>query len=44
MARVTTRGIELKCRRCKRIVVVPADRAGRGWTAARPPREETTRR
>jgi len=32
MARVTTHGIELKCRRCKRVVVVAAARARRGWT------------
>jgi phage FluMu protein Com len=28
MARVTERGVELKCRRCKRVVVVERDRAG----------------
>jgi phage FluMu protein Com len=33
MARVTARGIELKCRRCKRIVLVPADSAQQGWVA-----------
>ena len=44
MARVTARGIELKCRRCKRVVVVPADEAGRRWTAARVPPEETATR
>ena len=44
MARVTVRGIELKCRRCKRVVVVPAGEAGRRWTAARLPDEETTPR
>jgi phage FluMu protein Com len=26
LARVTPRGIELKCRRCKRIVVIPLGR------------------
>lgn len=31
MARVTPRGIELKCRRCKRVVVVSADRARCEW-------------
>jgi phage FluMu protein Com len=31
MARVTPRGIELKCRRCKRVVVVAADRARSEW-------------
>jgi len=31
MARVTPRGIELKCRRCKRVVVVAADRARYDW-------------
>jgi len=31
MARVTMRGIELKCRRCKRLVVVTADQMRRGW-------------
>lgn len=29
MARVTVAGIELKCRRCKRVVVVPAPRDGK---------------
>ena len=33
MARVTARGIELKCRRCKRVVVVGADDARRRWVA-----------
>lgn len=31
MARVTPRGIELKCRRCKRVVVVAAERAHSEW-------------
>jgi hypothetical protein len=31
MARVTARGIELKCRRCKRTVVVPADEPRGHW-------------
>ncbi len=30
MARVTDRGVELKCRRCKRVVVIATDRT-RGW-------------
>ena len=30
MARVTARGIELKCRRCKRVVLVATD-CTRGW-------------
>jgi phage FluMu protein Com len=25
LARITARGVELKCRRCKRIVVIPLD-------------------
>ena len=33
MARVTVRGIELKCRRCKRVVLVAADHVRRGWVA-----------
>jgi hypothetical protein len=33
MARVTARGIELKCRRCKRVVLVAATDLRRGWTA-----------
>ena len=31
MARVTPRGIELKCRRCKRVVIVAAERVRREW-------------
>lgn len=31
MARLTPRGIELKCRRCKRIVLLAADRARASW-------------
>jgi hypothetical protein len=31
MARVTPQGIELKCRRCKRVVVLSADEARRRW-------------
>ena len=31
MARVTPRGIELKCRRCKRVVIVAADRVCSEW-------------
>jgi phage FluMu protein Com len=32
MARLTRAGVELKCRRCKRVVLVPVERAARGWT------------
>jgi phage FluMu protein Com len=31
MARVTPRGIELKCRRCKRVVIVAANRVHAEW-------------
>ena len=31
MARVTGQGIELKCRRCKRVVTVPVAASQRGW-------------
>jgi hypothetical protein len=31
MARVTPRGIELKCRRCKRVVIVAAERVRCAW-------------
>jgi phage FluMu protein Com len=31
MARVTPRGIELKCRRCKRVVMVNVDRVRSEW-------------
>ncbi len=31
MARVTAQGVELKCRRCKRIVLVLPKRAGSKW-------------
>lgn len=31
MARVTGRGIELKCRRCRRVVVVAADQLRSDW-------------
>lgn len=33
MARMTERGIELKCRRCKRVVLVATDRVRRDWEA-----------
>ncbi len=33
MARVTTRGIELKCRRCKRLVLVASGGTRHGWVA-----------
>jgi hypothetical protein len=32
MARLTAAGIELKCRRCKRIVVLPASAERGQWT------------
>jgi phage FluMu protein Com len=31
MARRTTAGLELKCRRCKRVVVVPVDDTRDDW-------------
>jgi phage FluMu protein Com len=31
MARRTTAGLELKCRRCKRVVVVPVDATRDDW-------------
>jgi len=31
MARRTQAGLELKCRRCKRVVVVPVNAADRDW-------------
>jgi hypothetical protein len=31
MARVTSAGVELKCRRCKRVVVVPVPRTPGRW-------------
>ena len=31
MARMTAAGVELKCRRCKRVVVVPVGRRPREW-------------
>ncbi len=39
MARVTARGLELKCRRCKRVVLLARISERRGWTAL-PPCEE----
>lgn len=33
MARLVGNRIELKCRRCKRVVQVATDRASRGWVA-----------
>jgi phage FluMu protein Com len=33
MARVTAQGIELKCRRCKRVVVLAADQVRNRWVA-----------
>jgi len=35
MARVTPQGIELKCRRCKRVVTVPVATAQRGWVTVK---------
>ena len=35
MARVTDDGIELKCRRCKRIVLLPAPPADGEWIEVR---------
>jgi phage FluMu protein Com len=35
MARVVGVGLELKCRRCKRIVVVPLARAAGRWVEVR---------
>ena len=37
MARRTSAGIELKCRRCKRVVVVPTPPGDGGWIVV--PRE-----
>jgi len=31
MARVTAQGIELKCRRCKRVITVPVAASQGGW-------------
>ena len=31
MARVTAHGVELKCRRCKRLVLLAADQLRAGW-------------
>jgi len=44
MARVTDNGIELKCRRCKRVVVVATDRDRGHWLAVRLHRENGTMR
>jgi hypothetical protein len=40
MARVTTSGIELKCRRCKRVVLVATNDARRGWVTVALHRDE----
>jgi len=40
MARLTEAGLELKCRRCKRVVVVAADRAREDWVDVRLDAEE----
>ena len=44
MARVTARGIELKCRRCKRIVLVAAHTARRSWVTVPLHEEDAMRR
>ena len=44
MARVSADGIELKCRRCKRVVVVAIDQARDGWVTVPRCREEAMRR
>jgi len=44
MARVTVQGIELKCRRCKRVLVVATEHARQGWTAVTPKEEAGMRR
>lgn len=33
MARRTARGLELKCRRCKRVVIVTEDQVEQRWVA-----------
>jgi len=33
MARVTVAGLELKCRRCKRVITVAVPRTSRAWIA-----------
>ena len=33
MARVTAQGIELKCRRCKRVITVPVAASQGGWVS-----------
>lgn len=42
MARVTPRGVELKCRRCKRVVLVLPPGAGRKWVAIPAHEEDAT--
>jgi phage FluMu protein Com len=37
MARLTRAGVELKCRRCKRVVVVPVECASNRWVEVNPP-------
>ena len=44
MARVTEHGIELKCRRCKRVVLVDTDQARREWATLSLHRENTRMR
>jgi hypothetical protein len=44
MARVTDHGIELKCRRCKRVVLVATDQVSREWVAVSLHRGEGTMR
>jgi hypothetical protein len=40
MARVTDHGIELKCRRCKRVVLVASGQVSRDWVAVPLHRED----
>jgi phage FluMu protein Com len=44
MARVTDHGIELKCRRCKRVVLVATDQVSHEWVAVSLHREDGTMR
>ncbi len=41
MARVTAQGVELKCRRCKRVVLVVPQGAGGKWVTLLLHREDT---
>ncbi len=40
MARLVANRLELKCRRCKRVVVIAESRAHRGWVAIPPHGED----